>query len=1196
MRIQRLDITGFKSFTDRSVFSFSEGITGIVGPNGCGKSNVVDAVRWVMGEQSAKNLRGRGMEDVIFSGSETKPALSMAEVSLTLRIEDGDPLAPQYSGLSELTVTRRLFRSGESEYLINKTPCRLLDITELFLGTGVGTRAYSIVEQGRVGLIVSAKAEDRRAFIEEAAGVTKYKARRKTAERKLEYTQQNLLRVTDIVSELEKRLDSLARQAKKADKYKKIKAQLREIELHAASHRFLELHGRAKVLQEKLEVLGTEERSSYEEVRKLEGAIESDRRALETEEEALQVLQQDCHALESQVQVADERLNHWRQDAQQAQQGLEHGQKEQRLLAARRAELEDAIRTRESKEQTDELERKEVEVSAQVAEEDLRRLTHLETELLPRQAREQAILVQIASGLANQESDLANLGRRRDELHTQQSTIDSERDGLRADELVLEKARHQLAQCIADRRLAATQLAERRGAEEMDLDQAREEFAESEVKVIWLREELADKRARLSSLEQIQRNYEGFDRGVRAVMLEAGTGSGKSGVYGVVADVVSAPARLERAIEAALGERLQGVIVEDRDRAIELIEHLKSTADGRSTFLPMRAADGLNPPLPDLSHPGVIALAADQVSCDEVFAPLVRSLLEGVLIVADLAAARDYADKHPPGFTLVTLEGEVLRPDGAITGGALEGPAIGALQKKREIAELFSDIAAAETEYNEFLTRHYALQKRMLQSESVLKGLAQTQHAEEIGLATEEKDLQKTAGDLSRIRQQLAAAEQRMAAVEEALGGLLASEEDARGQLAQLQLERAGREETLQQLGRELEALKRRSEKASDQLTGLRVKAAANAERAQAARKELGQLRDQVSEVTARLERLECGILEASKKAEDVAGWIRATTAERNDHGARLRTLQEGLADKRRAHAEFAARIRADEARLRELRARLDELTQGLSQLSIDERELAIELEYLIDQVRERHQLELSHELHRFHLEALPSGHEARLKELRAQVERLGEINLTAIDEHAEVASRCDFLCKQQKDLEHSLLQLRQAIARIDRTSRERFEKTFELVNEKFQLIFPRLFGGGRAALMLTESEASGEPGVEIVAQPPGKKLQSVNLLSGGEKALTAVSLVFAIFLIKPTPFCMLDEVDAPLDEANVGRYNDLVREISKRCQFILITHNKRTMEVLDTLYGVTMEEPGVSKLVSVKMRDAIAANENQAA
>src|SRR5499433_40703 len=338
MRIQRLDITGFKSFTDRAVFSFGDGVTGIVGPNGCGKSNVVDAVRWVMGEQSAKHLRGRAMEDVIFSGSESRPPLSMAEVSLKLSIEEGDPLAPQYAGLPEITVTRRLFRNGDSEYLINKTVCRLLDITELFLGTGVGTRAYSIIEQGRVGLIVSAKPEARRAIIEEAAGVTKYKARRKAAERKMEFTQQNLLRITDIVSELEKRLESLSRQAKKADKYRKLKGQIREIELHSASHRFLELHAQAQVLQLKLAGISAEERSSLDRVRQLEETIERNRNQLDRDAQALQALQQDAHGLESRVQLADQRLAHLAADAEETGKRLEKERAELEQLSTQRAD------------------------------------------------------------------------------------------------------------------------------------------------------------------------------------------------------------------------------------------------------------------------------------------------------------------------------------------------------------------------------------------------------------------------------------------------------------------------------------------------------------------------------------------------------------------------------------------------------------------------------------------------------------------------------------------------------------------------------------------------------------------------------------------------------------------------------------------------------------------------------------------
>src|SRR5712692_6593011 len=413
MRIQRLDITGFKSFTDRSVFSFAEGITGIVGPNGCGKSNVVDAVRWVMGEQSAKHLRGRGMEDVIFSGSESKPALSMAEVSLTMRIEEGDSLAPQYAGLSEITVTRRLFRSGESEYLINKTQCRLLDVTELFLGTGVGTRAYSIIEQGRVGMIVSAKPEDRRAFIEEAAGITKYKARRKAAERKMEYTQQNLLRVADIVSELEKRLDSLSRQAKKADKYKKLKDQIREIELHFASHRFLDLHAQGQLIHARLAKTTSEERESYGAIQRLDEAIEKNRFQMEQDAEALQLLQKDFHALEGRVQLADERLAHWVLDSDETKKRMEKDRIELAASSSKSEDLEDAIASIAKELEALRLECKEGETAVEVGREELRRVNLLQAQLLETLSTERDALLDIVAKLANRESNLTNLARRK---------------------------------------------------------------------------------------------------------------------------------------------------------------------------------------------------------------------------------------------------------------------------------------------------------------------------------------------------------------------------------------------------------------------------------------------------------------------------------------------------------------------------------------------------------------------------------------------------------------------------------------------------------------------------------------------------------------------------------------------------------------------------------------------------------------
>src|SRR5215468_4039519 len=1195
MRIKRLDITGFKSFLDRAVFTFDAGITGVVGPNGCGKSNVVDAIRWVMGEQSAKHLRGRGMEDVIFNGSETKPPLSMAEVSLTFEVDPRDQLAPQYAGFGEVTVTRRLFRSGESEYLINRTQCRLLDVVELFLGTGVGTRAYSIIEQGRVGLIVSAKPEDRRSIIEEAAGVTKYKSRRKAAERKLEATEANLLRVADLVTELEKRLDSLGRQAKKAEKYRSLKARIREIELHQASHKLLGLLAEQKHLQDAIAALGETEQAALRRVRALEDEVESRRARLETDGQALQTLADEVHALDTRTRETEQALAFWRADlatagAAEAAAATESEALTGRLAAleTRRATLEAEIAALTGASAAD-------EAAMRRAQEGLDAAQGLQRESQEKLEQERLALLGLAGRIANQETQLTALAARREELRERHRQATAELQGIRSQESALDRERNEVTRRVQQSRQLTLELAERRGAEEDALAAHRAAFAESEVAVIALREELADKRSRLHSLEEIQRHYEGFDRGVRAVMLRAGTEARSQGIFGLVADVLRTSPRFERAIEAALGARLQNVLVQSRSVGLELSRYLASVAEGRSSFLPVPELSVAAPPPVPEGLTGVLGRATDEVRAEAEFRPVVDLLLGNVLLVEDLDAATRVRDLAP-GFTAVTLAGEVLASDGTLTGGVLEGPGSGALQKKREIAELAETVAATEARYNELLTRHYALQKQILHTEELLKGLQKHHHEEELVRSALEKDLHQASEQLARFRERVTQLVRDSEALEEALGRVDRDEEAARGESAHAQAERAAREERARGFQERLEGLQRSAEAHGEELMALRVKVASHAERAEAARASLAEVSAGLAELTERQGRALEARAQAVARREELQGRIAGAE---EGHAGRLQRLAEDTArleEGRRAHAEEVARVRADEASLRDERSRLDGVTEGLGQITLRERSLVLEVEHLVRSVEERHQTDLSGELHRFHTHRrLEAVEEQQLRDLRAQLERLGEINLTAIDEHKEVAERHTFLAGQKRDLESSIKALRDAIAKIDRTSRERFARTFEVVNDRFQRVFPRLFGGGRAGLLLTEEGPNGEPGVEIVAQPPGKKLQSVTLLSGGEKALTAVALIFAIFLIKPTPFCLLDEVDAPLDEGNVGRYNELLREMAKQSQFILITHNKRTMEVVDTLYGVTMEEPGISKLVSVRLREAAAANDDQA-
>jgi len=1193
MRIKRLDITGFKSFMERTVITFGDGVTGVVGPNGCGKSNVVDAIRWAMGEQSAKNLRGRGMEDVIFNGSEHHEPLNMAEVSLTFRVEEADTLAPQYAGFSEVTVTRRLFRSGESEYLINKTVCRLLDITELFLGTGVGTRAYSIIEQGRVGLIVSSKPEDRRALIEEAAGISKYKSRRKAAERKLEATEANLLRVTDVVNELEKRLDGLQRQTKKAEKFKRLREEMRGLELHHASHRYLELQAQAAEVGARLASSTGDEQAVMAEVQGLEAEIAERRAALEADAHALQARADRLHAEDAQVQLDARNLEHWRSDLQSAQKRLEEaeaekGQLQRRMdeLAARAADSEGELSSGTGSWEDD-------AKAADVAQEALRAVSQQQSELGLRLEMERAALLSIASRMANHESNLVSLQRQKADLATRAERYRAEMETLRAQSQQLEDARADVARRVNEGRQLALELAERRTVEEETLERTRSEFAENEIHVISVREALADKRSRLEQLEAFQKSYEGYDRGVRAVMQHAGDEARQRGIFGLVSDVVTVEPRYERALEAALGERLQAVLVESRAQGLELVEYLKSTGEGRGTFLAVEAVkDPGEINRPDLDRPGVVAWALSEVSFEPVLGPAVRALLADVVITEDLRAARE-CQAVSPGWTWVTLEGEVLRPDGSLTGGTLEGAAVGALHKKREIAELQEALKGMEERYNEVLTRHYALQKQMQQAEGVLKGLEKNRHSEELRVATDEKDLHRAGEELSRARERLLQLESELGEQDTQLAALSSEEETSRGEVAHGQADREQREERLRQMGAELEALKLRQEALSSEVTSLRVKAAAGSERGEAARKELESARAQLAEATSRLERAEAILAESSAKAAELSARI----AKGEERLAQLPSLEGARAELEAARSDWEARnaeVKEKEAALKDVRGRVEGLLQGVGELQLRGKELELESAHLVEQMRDRHQVELPEQLDAWRdKEALGPDALGTLRELRGQLERMGEVNLTALDEHAELSQRFEFLGKQKTDLEQSIDRLREAIARIDKTSRERFKETFDVVNEKFQAVFPRLFRGGRAQLVLTDEGAGQEPGVEIVAQPPGKKLAGMNLMSGGEKALTAVALIFAIFLIKPTPFCLLDEVDAPLDEGNVGRYNDMVKELSLVSQFILITHNKQTMEIADLLYGVTMQEPGCSKLVSVDMKKASAANED---
>jgi chromosome segregation protein len=1190
VRIKRLDMVGFKSFMDRTVISFDGGVTGVVGPNGCGKSNVSDAVRWVLGEQSARQLRGRSMEDVIFNGSESKPPLSMAEVQLTFENDRPSELPTQYQAFSEITVGRRLFRTGESEYFINKTPVRLLDVNDVFFGSGVGRTAYSIIEQGRIGQIVSARPEDRRAIVEEAAGITKYKKRREAAERKMEATLQNLTRVADIAQELGKQLDALNRAARKAERYKALRARIRELELQLAASRYLELTAQRRAAELRHADAKAEEAAIAAQLADIDASVEAERARLAESERRLQDLIAREHELESQSRLSEFALE---SSGRELEQVGERTQAQAGEVEALKSQAESLALERE------ELFRQRQDLSS-LGDADGARLADAEAALAELANSEEQAQGEVDAArstataavgrAASHRSQLAQLERQRIDLKGRLDRIRGEMEDLASRRSALDGSRSVAVEHLARTRQLKLRLEEQRGAQEETQERTRSEFIQNEAQLITLREELSDRRARLQSLTELMRNYEGYGRGVRSLMTRAGPGEARDrGVFGLVADVISAPPEYETAIEAVLGERLQYVIVESHSQGVEAIDWLKSAAEGRASLIPLsRLRDGREAGrTPDRSHPGFVASCLEVVRYDPSYEKVARFLLGDAVIVRDLPGALAMWQAGADAPTLVTLDGEVLDPYGVVTGGPLEGEGHGALQRRREVQELEETVQSFEAEFSLAQERHRTLQARLLQLEAGLKSLDRDGREKDLALLDQEKDLARVGEELERAAQRAGQLEQERAQLEAALEGLSREEESHRLDAATAEAEQARAEERTREALSHLEALRRRGEALTTELMNLKVKVAADGERREALSAALRRLEDSRLEVEERRSRLFAGMSEANARAVELRARADATRLQLQQLGAELARVRETLASERAAHDQEAGAARAREVEARELRKRADSVAQAVAENALTAREQALELTHLEEQIRERCQAELRQEVSRFHLDR-PPGEEERQKldELKGQAERMGAINLTAIEEYDELARRHAFLTQQKADLEASLADLKQAIVKINRASRERFRETFDRVNEKFQQVFPRLFSGGRAGLVLTQDgEDEGvEGGVEIFAQPPGKKLQSVNLLSGGEKALTAVSLIFAIFLIKPSPFCLLDEVDAPLDDANVGRFNELVKEMSKASQFILVTHNKRTMETVDTLYGVTMEEPGVSKLVSVRL------------
>ena len=1183
MRLKRLEMIGFKSFAQRTVVEMNPGITAVVGPNGCGKSNIVDALRWAMGEQSARHLRGQQMEDVVFNGSDTLPATGMAEVSITFDNEDGRGPA-EYANFSEIMVTRRLFRSGDSEYAINKVLCRLKDVIELFLGTGVGSKAYSIVEQGKVDELVNSKPEDRRTLIEEAAGTSKYKSRKIVAEKKLERTQQNLLRLNDIVREIERQIRSMELQAKKAERYRALKSELKEKELACAVLQ-REAFGE-EILRQDNQLAGTENRLAeyLASMHSHEAESESVRLSLMEADREIGVQQESVYQRRAAIQSDEQKCEFFTKDFAQLEQSeaeasasLAQLEERTKVLAQEIAELNNA---------------KESFIQLSLFEESF--LRDKEGELAALQSRgrslqaeidqEKSALIDIANQIANAKNDALAKERRHGEIAAE---LARSREDLGQGSIALaacegnqSASAQALTACVhalRERTLEAAQAT----ATLQSLSKSREE---QENRILALKEQIQENRSRLLSFEELQRNYEGYQEGVRAIMLKKQQESTPNGIHGLVAEVIEAPESYEKALTAVLGDRLQYVIVKSHQEGLEAIEFLKNQASGRGSFIPLEMSRRPETDLP-LGEAEVIAPLMEMISIKDGYRDIAEYLLSDVVVVQNLDAGLALWNRNGYHSTLVTPEGEVIDPIGTVTGGSGAPLEASFLTQRRRIRELTAVLSEREAELGRKERESFKLKQELEQAETQKTVLGAEIHRLELERVRLEHESRAANQEHERLLQTVRALTQEQSDLTTAVQLLEDEIQNCHALVQSRTEEKSAREGRLMRMQAELSELSQSLEAADSAVTQSRIRNAALGEKRDNTHVNLAnrlKLQEEISrEIAAR--RGQIADFQRRRLETEQALAQTRETLERNRGD--LQILDERLQTDRQRYREISMRLAEIGETIKELRPLLDDCQQEKSRIQLTLAEKRMELQHLAANLREKYDVQLEA------LEA-PSGENppaqaelsADIDDLRSRLERMGEVNLAAIGEYEELTERFRFMTQQKEDLERSIADLQQTIVKLNRVCRLRFKESFDAINEKFEAIFPRLFRGGKARLVLTDENDFLETGVDIIVQPPGKKLQSITLLSGGEKALTAVSLLFAIFLTKPSPFCFLDEVDAPLDDANLDRFNDMIKEMSEHSQFVLVTHNKKSMQAAEMLYGITMAEPGVSKVVSVRM------------
>lgn len=1176
-----MDVVGFKSFAERIGVDFVPGVTAVVGPNGSGKSNITDAIRWVLGEQSAKSLRGAKMEDIIFAGSDSRKPLNFAEVTLTLENED-QFLPIDYQ---EVSVTRRVYRSGDSEFFINKQSCPLKDIVDLFMDSGLGREAFSIISQGRVEEILNSKAEERRTIFEEAAGVLKYKTRKKKAEGKLSETQENLNRVNDIIHELEGQVEPLKIQASIAKDYLQQKEELEKIEVALTVYEIEDLHEKWEQLSTQLENHKQGEMQLSSTLQTKEAKVVEMREQIAALDESINDLQtvllhasEELEKLEGRKEVLKERKKNAKQNKEQLEKNIQTLSLKIDELTREKAEQEEVAAALENEAAEIEVtlveKQNQLKLFSENIEETIESLKSDYIEILNQQATYKNELQNVEAQLGQQDHRSKRLEEDNEKYLEERRLIENKRAGILAKLSEVQKELEQQVHIFRN--------------EQNKLENLRNQYDKQEKTLYQAYQYLQKAKSRKDMLEEMEDDYSGFFQGVKEILKARD--SKLSGIEGAIAELIQVPKEYEVAIETALGGAMQHVVVANEESGRQAIQYLKKNSFGRATFLPLNVIKGKSLSYQQQQsismHPAYVGIAAELIRHDEKYSQVVSSLLGNVVITKDLKGANEMARVLQYRCRFVTLDGDVVNAGGAMTGGALKQKSSSLLSRKGELEELIAKLGEMEQQTA-------VKEEQVKQVKSNIQ--AQEAHLDELRRNGEELRLleQSIKGELREVEleeknmnEKLTLYDMNISQYGEEKEKLTARKEELTNLLAVSEKEKAKLDKEITILTEQKNSQISSKEALVEEISELKVMLAAKNEQSRNAREKLAKTMFELEEnketyatISEDLQLLSSEMTDSTSGEEHLEEAANRKAQDKNE-------TMKLISARREERLQLHNQVEDAELEVKELKRQHKGIIGILKDEEVKLTRLDVELENRLARLREEYLLSYEGAKEEYSLTIPVDEARKKVKLIKLAIEELGTVNLGAIEEYERVSERYEFLLEQKNDLQEAKDTLFQVIGEMDEEMKKRFEQTFYGIRSHFESVFQALFGGGRADLRLTDPDDLLNTGVEIVAQPPGKKLQNLGLLSGGERALTAIALLFSILKVRPVPFCILDEVEAALDEANVHRFSQYLKRYSHETQFIVITHRKGTMEGADVLYGVTMQESGVSKLVSVRLEE----------